>query len=168
MSRAFVKEPDGDQAEDDLPDLPQSEEPNYITPDGFKKLQTSYQQLLDRKKQLSNMNDNLSAKTEIKPVERDLRFLKSRLERAVIVDPSQQANDLIRFGAKVIVIDEDDKAKDFTIVGEDEACAATRLISWTSPLGKALLGKQAGDLIYWERPVGNVELEIKSFHYGKT
>lgn len=167
MSRAFVKEPDGDQAEDDLPDLPQSEEPNYITPGGFKKLQLKYKQLLERKKLLSNEKEDLSAKTEIKQVERDLRFLKSRQERAVIVDSAQQSSDLIRFGARVTVIDEEEKKLTFTIVGEDETCAATRFISWTSPLGKTLLGKQKGELVYWERPIGNIELEIESFQYGE-
>ena len=87
MSRAFVKEPDGDQAEDDLPDLPQSDEPNYISPAGFVKLQTRYAELIDRKNQLKNDKENLAAKTEIKQIERDRRFVKQRLERAVVVDP---------------------------------------------------------------------------------
>ncbi len=165
MSRAFVKEPDGDQAEDDLPDLPQSDEPNYITPNGFNTLQNKYKKLLDRKKQLEVEKENLTAKTEVKQIERDLRYLKRRLERAVVIDPARQSNDRIRFGAKVTVLDEDDRAIQFTIVGEDEACAATRQISWSSPLGKALIGKQQGDLVYWERPIGNLELEIVSFQY---
>ncbi len=168
MSRAFVKEPDGDQAEDDLPDLPQSDEPNYITQAGFTKLQVRYADLFDRKKQLKDNKENLAAKTEVKQIERDLRFVKQRLERAVVVDPSEQSGDKIRFGASVIVIDEDDQKMEFTIVGEDETCAPTRRISWTSPLGKALLGGQKGDLVYWERPVGNVELEIESFQYNKV
>ena len=168
MSRALVNEPGGDQAEGDLPDLPQSDELNYITPAGFEKLQVRYAVLFDRKKQLKDDKENLAAKTEVKQIEKDLRFVEQRLERAVVVDPSEQVGDKIRFGARVIVIDEDDQKMEFTIAGEDETCAPTRLISWTSPLGKALLRKRKGDLVYWERPVGNVELEIESFQYGET
>ncbi len=166
MSRAFVKEPDGDQVEDNLPDLPQSTEPNYITPAGFKELEQRFRELKQRRNRLEEDKDELSVKTEIRQVERDLRRLKNRIEHAVIVDPAQQSNNLIRFGATVIVLDENGERLDFTLVGEDEHCAATRRISWKSPLGKALLGKQAGDMVWWERPVGNVELEIESFHYG--
>jgi len=165
MSRAFVKEPDGDQAEDDLPDLPQSDEPNYITLNGFNMLQNKYKQLLDQKILFSAGKENLTAKTEVKQVERDLRYLKQRLERTIVVDPSTQSNDQIRFGATVTVLDEDDQIMQFTIVGEDETCAATGRISWSSPLGRALIGKQQGDIVYLERPVGNIELEIKSYQY---
>lgn len=172
MSRAFVKEPDGDQAEDDLPDIPQSDEPNYITPSGFKQLQSKYQKRLSEKKTLSKGNQKLSTKIEIKEVERDLRFLKQRLERAIVVNSPEQSSDeqssnRIRFGATVFLIDENDQKISFTLVGEDETCAPTKRIGWTSPLGKALLGQRTGDVVYWERPIGNIELEIESFSYDK-
>lgn len=167
MSRAFVKEPDGDQAEDDLPDIPQSDEPNYITPSGFKQLQNKYQKRLSEKKELSKDDQKLSAKTEVKQIERDLRFLKQRLERAIVVNPMEQSPDRIRFGATVFLIDENDQKMSFTLVGEDETCAPTKRISWTSPLGKALLGQRTDDVVYWERPIGNIELEIESFSYDQ-
>ncbi len=163
MSRAFTREPEG--IEEALPARPQSPHPNYITPRGFRQLQTRLQALLERREQLQANADDLAAQSQLKQVERDLRYLEANLERAIIVDPKQQAHHDIRFGAVVKLVDEDNKTHEFTIVGEEEACASKGQISWLSPFAQALLGKQAGDTVFWERPVGNTKLAILSFHY---
>jgi transcription elongation GreA/GreB family factor len=55
--------------------------------------------------------------------------------------------------------------REFAIVGEDEADAAGGKVSWVSPLAKAMLGARAGDVVTWQRPAGNVELEITAIRY---
>ena len=165
MSRAFTKEAEGDRAEEDLPARPQSPHPNYIRPCGFQRLQARLQELLKRREQLRSEDEDLAAKSQLKQVERDLRYLEANLERAIIIDPEQQSHDDIRFGARAKLVDHHDKTHEFTIVGEEETCASKGYISWLSPLAQALLGKRAGDTVIWERPVGNTELEILSFDY---
>jgi transcription elongation factor GreB len=165
MSRAFVKEPEGDQAQDGLPERPLSPHPNYITPGGFRQLQSHLQALLQKRDELRAQGDDLSAKSQLGYLERELRYLAANIERAIIIDPKHQSHEDIRFGARASVMDEANKRYQFTIVGEEEACAPKGYISWLSPLAQALLGKRAGDRAVWERPVGNTELEILSFEY---
>ena len=67
----------------------------------------------------------------------------------------------------VNVQDEEGARHVFTIVGEDEADPERGLISWVSPLGRALLNRRVGDAVRWQRPVGDLELEILSFGYSE-
>jgi transcription elongation GreA/GreB family factor len=165
MSRAFVKEPQGDQADDDLPDRPLSPHPNYVTPRGLLALRRRIEELLAERADLIAAEAQLGTKTELKRIERDLRYFEASLQAAIVVEPQAQSHEDIRFGAMVIVTDEHGDSHQFTIVGEDEACAAKGLISWVSPLAKALIGRRTGDVIVWERPVGNAELEVREFSY---
>ena len=64
--------------------------------------------------------------------------------------------------------DENDQEYNFTIVGEDEAEPDQGRIGWVSPLAKELLGKKPDDVLVWERPVGNLELEILKFRYKQN
>ena len=166
MSRAFVKEPDGDTPDNEPPERPQSVHPNYVRPSGVAALQEQVRELSERRAALQASVDTLSAKSELNQIERDLRFIEQRITRAVVVDPSQQTGDEIRFGARVELEDKDGTRQEFTIVGEDEACAPKRLISWVSPLASALLGQRVGDVVIWERPMGNCELEIVDVQYS--
>jgi len=166
MSRAFVKEPDGDQVDDEIPERPQSEHPNYITRQGLDALQQRIQDLYRKKQDLEATGEEIAARDQIKRIERDLRYYQARQDRAIPVDTSAQRGEDIRFGATVTVRDEDDRQLRFTIVGEDEADVASGRISWVSPLARALLGRRIGDTVSWPRPAGDVELEIEDFSYG--
>ena len=68
MSRAFVKEPDGDQVESDLPERPQSKHPNYITTDGLQSMKLAVEAMRQERDRLKK-EDDLSAKNQIKAVE---------------------------------------------------------------------------------------------------
>ena len=61
--------------------------------------------------------------------------------------------------------DEGGQRLDYTIVGEDEADPAAGLVSWVSPLARALQDAEVGDLIVWERPMGDLELEVRRIRY---
>ena len=165
MSRAFVKEPDGDQAETDLPVRLQSEHPNYITLKGLEKQKAYLHDLISQCSALKKSN-TLAEKSKIKLLNADITYLKQRVESAIPVKVEEQEGENIRFGATIILVDKNDTQYKFTIVGEDEADVENGLISWVSPLATALIGKQAGDVIVWARPLGALELEIEEFNYS--
>ncbi len=166
MSRAFVKEPDDDQTETDLPVRPQSPHPNYITLKGHEQLKQRLNKLRQQYTVLNINNDNLSAKNDIKSIKAEISYLEKRIDCAIPVNVQEQNFEDIRFGACINLIDTDDNHYQFTIVGEDEVDVTQKLISWVSPLASALIGNKAGDLITWERPIGDIELEIEDFHYN--
>ncbi|MCC7045418.1 MAG: GreA/GreB family elongation factor [Alphaproteobacteria bacterium] len=159
MSRAFVKEQD-DVYADQLPDRPDSGQPNYITPKGLAALKERLLALIKEKRELG---DNAPA---LRPeLERDIPWLESRVAKAIVLDPRKQKADEVQFGATVDVLDENDKKHRFAIVGEDEADAAKGRISWLSPLAKSLLGAKVGDTVVWKRPAGDLELEVEKINY---
>ena len=164
MSRAFVKEPDGDQAETDLPVRPQSKHPNYITMKGLEKQKEHLHELILECSALKKSN-TLADKNKIKLLNADITYLKQRVESAIPINVEEQGREDIRFGATITLVDENNKQYKFTIVGQDEVDTENGLISWVSPLASALIGKQAGDTIIWSRSVGNLELEIIGFDY---
>jgi len=164
VSLAFVKEPEGDQAESNLPERPQSDHPNYMTQTGLDKMQSTVN-ALRQQRSLLKKEDNLSAKTRVKVIEAELRYLEKRIQCAIPVDISKQISKEIRFGATVKLIDENDQEYIFSIVGEDEAEPNQGRISWVSPLARELVGKKTDDVVMWERPAGNLEMEILEFRF---
>ncbi len=166
MSRAFVKEPDGEQAEYDLPERPQSDLPNYITPAGLETLRAQWSELQAEQQQLKKEADALASRNRQKMLEQELKYLEQRIGAAIVIDPAEQTTDAIRFGATVELLDENDKTWTFTIVGEDEADPANNRISWASPLATQLMGKKVDDVVIWKRPAGELELEITDFSYS--
>jgi transcription elongation GreA/GreB family factor len=157
MSRAFVKEPDGEPERAEVPERLQSPHPNYVTPAGLLQLQ-------ERVRQLAALCDELigdgAEEKRLRYAARDLRYYEERLGRALPVDPADQPADEVRFGTTVEVESADDQRRVFTIVGEDEAEAARGRVSWVSPLARALMGGRVGDTVTWVRPAGDLELTI--------
>jgi transcription elongation GreA/GreB family factor len=109
--------------------------------------------------------DDPHRQQELAQVERDLRYYQGRIEKAVVVDLSKQPADEVHFGAIVEVEDENGERHTFTIVGEDEADVTKNRVSWVSPLARAMLGAKVGDTVTWQRPAGNLELEIVNIRY---
>lgn len=165
MSRAFVKEPDGDQAEFDPPERPQSGLPNYITPAGLAALRKQWAALQTELQSLNADAEALASRNRKKLLEHEMKYLGQRIGAAIVIDPATQPDDAIRFSATVELLDENSKSWTFTIVGEDEADPTNHRISWASPLATQLIGKQVDDVVIWERPAGTLELEITGFHY---
>lgn len=168
MSRAFVKEPDGDQVADDLPDLPLSRHPNYVTPAGLAALRDRIEALEAERRALGGEASLPREALRLRQVERELRYLRSRVESAILIDPTRQSHDEVAFGARVEVEDEAGQRRCFMIVGEDEAEAEAGKVSWLSPLARALIGAGAGDLVVWQRPLGDLELEIVAISYDRS
>jgi transcription elongation factor GreB len=165
MSRGFVKEDDLEHAGTDLPERPISQHPNYVTPFGLSLLQKEANALDQTRVALTQRKDDAIAQQEIAKIDRDLRYLSMRLEQAILVDPTQQPKDNILFGAKVEVEDEEGNHLQFTIVGEDEADISQNKVSYVSPIAKALIGRKLGDTVVWQRPAGNMILDIIDINY---
>jgi len=168
MSRAFVKEPDGDAVDGSLPDRPQSDHPNFITPAGLAALQAQLQALEAERRGLGQEGATPEDKLHIPQLERDIRFLEGRIERARPVDPAGQPRDRVAFGATVALQGPDGKRLTYGIVGEDEAEARAGKVSWVSPLARALDGARVGDLVTWQRPAGDLELEVLAISYEQS
>lgn len=157
MSRAFVKE--GDGSLDPLPDLPISPHPNYVTPTGFADLQSRLQARQADLIALRARPDRLDKLPEA-AAERDIRYLEARLRSAILIDPAAHPLTAVAFGLIVTVADADGREARFQITGEDEANASAGRIAPQSPLARALMGAQVGDVVTWRKPGGVTELEI--------
>ncbi|QEA38444.1 transcription elongation factor GreAB [Pistricoccus aurantiacus] len=161
MSRAFVKEDDGDRPEAPLPDRPISQHPNLVTPQGLEKLKAKVLALKEERQSLSRQAD-MFAQGRLPEVARDLRYFEHRLSSAVVVDPARLSGEKIQIGCLVELEDEQGNTYHYRIVGEDEADPAKGLISWVSPLGTALMGQPEDEEVLWRRPDGPRRLIILS------
>ncbi|KYF70217.1 MULTISPECIES: transcription elongation factor GreB [unclassified Sorangium] len=155
-------------------------DPAYITPSGARKLSEELARLrsVERPRIVQEVADAAAqgdrsenaeyiyGKKKLREIDRRMHFLTKRLEKAVVVDPSEQRGDKVFFGATVEIEDEDGARHTYQIVGEDEIDSAAGRISWRSPVGRSLLGKRAGDVITVRRPAGEAEMEIISVRYG--
>lgn len=101
-------------------------------------------------------------------IERRIQEIESKLARAEIIDVSLlPASGRVVFGATVVVANATDgTSQRYEIVGEDEADAAEGRLSYNSPLGRALIGREEGDHVSVEVPAGRLEIEILEVHYG--
>lgn len=181
MSKAFVKENDSDFEEaDEIPDPSPKGVKNYITPPGFKALQDELKQLrrVERPKIVeivswaagngdrSENGDYIYGKKRLREIDRRMRFLLKRMEAAEIVDPAAQPNkDRVFFGATVSYADEDDNERTFHIVGIDEADLDRGDVSWVSPIARALLKSEVGDVVEVRTPRGPQAVEVIRISY---
>lgn len=164
MSRAFVKDGSENLPSEELPERPVSSEPNYVTPAGLAMLRSKVESLHEEHARLKQAAQDFD-RPKLAQIERDLRYFQAQLESAIEVAPPGEHLDQVRFGASVETGDESGKAHTFTIVGEDEADAGRGLVSWRSPLAKALIGSRVGDTVTWNRPAGSTTLEIRAIRY---
>jgi transcription elongation GreA/GreB family factor len=166
MSRAFVNEDAGNDRPD-LPELPVPPGPNIVTPRGLAAVQARIAQRQADLAALKARSERLDKLPEA-AAERDLRWLEARLKAAVVIDPATHDLSEVAFGLAVTVADEDGHETTYEIVGEDEADAPRHRIAPNSPLARALLGAQVGDLVTWKRPSGSIELEVIRIAHADT
>jgi transcription elongation factor GreA len=107
-----------------------------------------------------------AAKERQAQIEGRIRMLEDRLARAQVIDGKGQSPDAVRFGATVELMDtENGDQVTYTIVGEDESDAARGLISVTSPIARALLGKPVDEVVAVQVPRGRREFEIRDIRF---
>ena len=104
---------------------------------------------------LSENDEYHAAKERQGQVEAQIAEIEDRVSRAQIIDPSSLSGDKIVFGATVTVRDDGDKPQRYQIVGQTEADARHGRISYDSPMGRALIGKQVGEEVEVTVPSGD-------------
>jgi transcription elongation factor GreB len=167
MSRAFVKESDDDLSAGELPERPLAAHANYVTSRGLELLQARVRELEEHHERMKRQADEESeARQKLREIDRDLRYFRSQLERAALVDTENQPRDQVHFGATVKIEEEDGSEHEFSIVGDDEADVASGKISWASPLARAMIGAKVGDTVVWRRPAGEAEVYIVGVRYS--
>ena len=184
MSKAFVKEDDGgmdfDAEGDDEADAPAAAFRVLLTPDGHARLKDELKQLrtVERPKVVdivswaasngdrSENGDYIYGKKRLREIDRRMRFLMKRLDVAEVVDPARQTNrDKVFFGAWVTFENSRGEEKTVRIVGVEEARLEDGEISWVSPMARALMGKEEGDLAPVQTPNGVDEVEVLAISY---
>ncbi len=115
---------------------------------------------------LSENAEYSAAKEKQSFIEGRIQELEAVISRAQIIEPADVKGDVIRFGATVAVVDVDtDDENRYQIVGDYEADINDNKISLSSPLAKALIGKEVGDEIVYMAPGGKKTFEVLEVLY---
>ena len=114
---------------------------------------------------LSENAEYHAAKERQGQVEAMIGDLDDRLSRALVIDPTTLSGDKVVFGATVTLVDEENKTVVYQLVGQTEADARVGRISYNSPLGRALIGRQVGDEIEVTTPAGERYYEISKLEF---
>ncbi len=184
MSKAFTKESETEVAEPEPADPLPAGFKNYVTPRGLNLLREELDRLrrVERPKVVevvawaagngdrSENGDYIYGKKRLREIDRRLRYLMKRIDSAEMVDPARQSNlDRVFFGATVSYVDADggSDAEECTlrIVGIDEASAGRGAVSWVSPIARALMKAEEGDVVALSTPTGTKRLEVVKIAY---
>ena len=185
MSKAFTRENDAPQDDEDdveLPPLPSGTR-NYMTPGGFARLKSELDHLVGRERpelvatvawaasngDRSENGDYLYGKKRLREIDRRIRFLIKRLDQAEVVDPAAPREpdtaERVFFGATVSIRNQRGDERRLSIVGIDEADTTQGYVSWVSPVARALLRAREGDTVSVATPAGIEELEVLEVSY---
>jgi transcription elongation factor GreB len=178
MSKAFTKE-DNDAPEEELeaPQIPASGK-NYISAAGFARLQAELRELVEVERpevvktvawaasngDRSENGDYIYGKKRLREIDRRVRFLIKRLESAEVVASAGRDTDQVFFGATVRVRSAAGE-RTVTILGLDEVDPARGIVSWISPIARALIKAREGDTVTLRAPSGEEKLEILEVSY---
>ncbi len=182
MSKAFVKE--DDEGDEDLAEAAEALPPgakNYITPAGFQMLKDELAALRAERPVVVNTvswaasngdrsenADYQYGKRRLREIDRRVRFLLWRMELSEVVDPAKQQHlDKAFFGATVTYVNGRDEEHTLTIVGVDEVSRRPGLVSWISPIAKAMRGSRVGDTVRFRTPGGVEEIEVLRIKYAQ-
>ncbi|MEQ8390957.1 MAG: transcription elongation factor GreB [Thalassospira sp.] len=156
------------------------DKPIYITPEGLDALRAELDHLWKKDRpevvavvhwaagngDRSENGDYIYGKKRLREIDRRVRYLRKRIEDAVVVRPEEQPDHAhIFFGATVKYINARDEEKTIRIVGEDEADSLNGFISWVSPVARALMKSGVGDVVTVRTPAGEDELEVLEISY---
>jgi len=183
MSKAFTRESDAPAEDEDddpsLPPLPAGSR-NYMTPAGYRRLRQELMTLLDVERpkvveavswaakngDRSENGDYLYGKKRLREIDRRIRFLTKRLDRAEVADPStHHGSDQIFFGATVTYANARGEERTVTIKGIDESDSLVGEVSWISPIARALLKAREGDEVKLVTPAGVETIEVVEVRY---
>ncbi|MEM6407833.1 MAG: transcription elongation factor GreA [Pseudomonadota bacterium] len=150
-----------------------------MTPSGFKALDSELKQLKTEERpaiikaiaearehgDLSENAEYHSAKEKQSFIEGRIKELEGMISLAQVIDPATLSG-AIKFGATVKLVDEDtEEEKTYQIVGEQEADIQNGLLNISSPLARALIGKEEGDSVEVRTPGGTKDYEVLEINY---
>ena len=179
MSKAFTRESDVPEEELEVePQMPGGSK-NYITPAGHARLKSELKALVEIERpeliktvswaaangDRSENADYLYGKKRLREIERRIRFLMKRLEAAEVVDPRDQDQERVFFGATVRYCDSAGKEHRVSIVGTDEVDPSHGRVSWVSPVARALIKAREGETVTLRTPAGEERLEVLEIRY---
>ena len=169
MSKAFTREEaDGPN----IPELPPlaSTLPlgakNYMTPDGAALLHEELVRLVKiSRPRLAASRDDPDSKLQLARVDQRIIQLEQSLQSAEVVQPPLEETDVVRFGAAVVVREENGEESIYRIVGVDETDFDRGWVSWLSPIAKALVNARLGERVRFKLPSGEEDLWIVGISY---
>lgn len=164
MSRGFVKEDDQEEA----PIIPPraalpAGETNYVTPNGLKELKEEEEKLTAERANLDKENETERRRAQA-VIDGNLKLLRERISTARVLDPKEQPEDEVRFGA-LVELKQNGNIQKFQIVGVDEADVKKQKIAFVAPIAKAVTGKKVGDKIDFKLGEEIRKLEILKITY---
>ena len=146
--------------------------------EGFRKLEAELQRLKEERPlivdaieearahgDLSENAEYHAAKERQGQVEATIAHIDDQLARAQIIDPKSLSGNKVMFGATVTLLDEEEKQIRYQIVGQVEADAKAGRISYTSALGKALIGRSVDDEIEVTVPSGDKYYQVAKVEF---
>lgn len=151
-----------------------------MTPDGYQKMKEDLGRLLKEERprnirdiaearahgDLSENAEYHAAKERQSFIEGRIQELQGKLAMADVIDTSKITQSRVAFGAKVKVFDTGaDEEYEFILVGPDEANVKSGKISISSPVGRALIGKEVGDTAIVKAPARTIEYEIVEINF---
>jgi transcription elongation factor GreB len=178
MSKAFTKEEtEAPEEEFEAPAVPAGGK-NYISPAGYARLEAELRELVEVERpevvktvawaasngDRSENGDYLYGKKRLREIDRRVRFLIKRLENAEVVRSSGRDTDQIFFGATVRLSSAAGE-RTITILGLDEVDPRHGIVSWISPIAKALIKAREGDSVTLRTPAGEEKLQILEVSY---
>ncbi len=154
---------------------------NYMSPESFERLRQELNTLLkeERPKIVASVSaaaamgdrsenaEYIYGKRRLREIDKRVRFLQNRLSSCEVIDASKLSLEKVAFGLSVEVEDNEGELHTYKIIGPDELNEREALVTYNSPLGRALLGKKVGDEIIYVRPKGNQELIITKIFYAE-
>ena len=162
-----------DQAGDDEEEAAPKSTP-YITVAGADRLRAELKHLLTKERPkvtaevsvaaaMGDRSENaeyIYGKRRLREIDSRLRFLIGRLDNIVVIDPGAGKGPAVRFGATVVVSDEQGVERTWRIYGEDEVNLEKGILSCRSPIARAMMGKTAGHEVKFEAPGGKRVIEL--------
>ena len=146
--------------------------------EGYEKLTADLRRLKEERPQIveaieearahGDLSENAeyhAAKERQGQIEASIADIEDKLSRAQIIDPKDLSGDKVVFGATVTLLDEDDKKVRYQLVGQVEADAKVGRISYNSPLGRALIGRQVAEEVEVTTPSGERYYKIKKIEF---
>ncbi len=188
MSRAFLSENESQFDEEDVPEIRNPLPPgarNRMTPEGAARLQEELQVLANQERprvhslitrQTADAGPDRDALSQerrhLRQLDRRIEYLTRMAQLLEVVDPAGQDPGRVLFGATVAVEEEGSDAgasgiaREYRIVGVDEADPARGRVSWISPIARALTGARVGDTVTLRLPDGQTRLVVRTIRYS--